>query len=241
MVDRLEHIQRKFLWGSSEECFKHSLVAWEKVCSPLEMGGFGVRKLVHFNQALLGKWLWRFGQEGTRLWQRVIATKYGEGQGGWTTKDCRRAQGCGLWRGINVGWEWFSKHLAFMVGDGSRIRFLHDRWVGDISLKMLYPQLYVCSSDKEACISDLLDHQEDGSSRCWNVRFFRNFHEREFEAAFLFLDLIQARILRGMGVIDPIGALMGMVSLILGPSIIRVHLLLASQGRGFGKSRCLRG
>ena len=73
------------------------------------------------------------------------------------------------------------------------------------------------------------------------MRFFRNFHEREFEAAFLFLDLIQARILRGMGVIDPIGALMGMVSLILGPSIIGVHLLLASQGRGFGKSRCLRG
>ena len=227
--------------GSSEECFKHSLVAWEKVCSPLEMGGLGVRKLGHFNQALLGKWLWRFGQEGTRLWQRVIATKYGKGQGGWTTKDCRRAQGCGLWRGINVGWEWFSKHLAFMVGDGSRIRFWHDRWVGDISLKILYPWLYTCSSDKEACISDLLDHQEDGSSRCWNVRFFRNFHEREFEAAFLFLDLIQARILRGMGVIDPIGALMGMVSLILGPSIIRVHLLLASQGRGFGKSRCLRG
>ena len=32
---------------------------------------------------------------------------------------------------------------------------------------------------------------------------------------------------------------MGMVSLILGPSIIRsgVHLLLASHGRGFGKSR----
>ena len=63
VADRLERIQRKFLWGSLEECFKHSLVAWEKVCSPLEMGGLGVRKLVHFNQALLGKWLWRFGQE----------------------------------------------------------------------------------------------------------------------------------------------------------------------------------
>ena len=27
VADRLECIQRNFLWGSSEECFKHSLVA----------------------------------------------------------------------------------------------------------------------------------------------------------------------------------------------------------------------
>jgi len=67
VADRLELIQRNYLWGSLEECFKHSLVAWEKVCSPLEMGGLGVRKLVHFNQDLLGKRLWSFGQEGTHL------------------------------------------------------------------------------------------------------------------------------------------------------------------------------
>ena len=60
VADRLEYIQRNFLWGSSEECFKYSLLAWEKVCSPLEMGGLGIRKLVTFNQALLGKWLWKF-------------------------------------------------------------------------------------------------------------------------------------------------------------------------------------
>ena len=67
VADKLEHIQRNFLWGSSEECFKHFLVVWGKVCSPLEKGGLGVRKLVHFNQDPLGKWLWRFGQEGTHL------------------------------------------------------------------------------------------------------------------------------------------------------------------------------
>ena len=108
-ADRLEHIQRNFLWGSSDKCFKYPLVAWEKVCSPLEMGVLGIRKLVHFNQALLGKLLWRFGQEGAHLWQRVVATKYGEVQGGWNTKVCRRAHRCGLWCGIHDEWESFSK------------------------------------------------------------------------------------------------------------------------------------
>ena len=55
MAARLESIQRNFLWGSSEGCFKYPLVAWEKVCLPVEMGGLGIRSVVPFNQALLGK------------------------------------------------------------------------------------------------------------------------------------------------------------------------------------------
>ena len=82
-----------------------------------------------------------------------------------------------------------------MVGDGSRILFWLDRW----SLKMPYPQLYVCSNDKEACISDVLCQQDGGNDRYWNLRFYRDFHERELEAAFSFLDFIQSRIPRGIG------------------------------------------
>ena len=52
VMTRLECIQRNFLLGSSVECFKYSLVAWEKVCLPHELGGLGIRKLAPFNQAL---------------------------------------------------------------------------------------------------------------------------------------------------------------------------------------------
>ena len=46
--------------------------------------------------------------------------------------------------------------MTLVVGDGSRILFWHDKWVGDNSLKRLYPQLYVCSNDKEAFIGRFL-------------------------------------------------------------------------------------
>ena len=52
---RLERIQRNFLWGSFEGSFKYPLMAWDKVCSPIEMGGLGIRNVVSFNQALSGK------------------------------------------------------------------------------------------------------------------------------------------------------------------------------------------
>ena len=46
---RMESIHRNFLWGSSEGSFKYPLVAWEKVCLPMELGGLGIRSVVLFN------------------------------------------------------------------------------------------------------------------------------------------------------------------------------------------------
>ena len=45
---------------------------------------------------------------------------------------------------------------SVVVGDGSRILFWHDKWTGDVPLKSLYPQLFVHSANKEACISNVL-------------------------------------------------------------------------------------
>ena len=82
MATKLECIQRNFVGGSSVECFKYPLVAWEKVCLPHVLGGLGIRKLVPFNQALLGKWLWRYDHETSHLWRRVIAIKIQGGKRG---------------------------------------------------------------------------------------------------------------------------------------------------------------
>ena len=38
----------------------------------IELGGLGIKSVTSFNQGLLGKWLWHYGDEVTHLWQRVI-------------------------------------------------------------------------------------------------------------------------------------------------------------------------
>ena len=43
---------------------------------PVWHGGLGIRNLRIFNQALLEKWLWRYGTKRVHLWRRVIKAKY---------------------------------------------------------------------------------------------------------------------------------------------------------------------
>jgi hypothetical protein len=100
MAARIEQLQRNFLWGGLGDGFTHHLVGWNTVCSPIDQGGLGVRKVNVINRALLGKWMWRFGREEDLLWRRVIAAKYRVEWGGWISKKAKRAHGCGLWKGI---------------------------------------------------------------------------------------------------------------------------------------------
>ena len=45
--------------------FKYHLVVRDTVYSPVANGGLGIKKLGTFNQALVGKWSWRFGTDDT--------------------------------------------------------------------------------------------------------------------------------------------------------------------------------
>ena len=75
------------------------------------------------------------------------------------------------------------------MGEGTRIRFWLDRWIGDNTLKNLYSDLYLCSAVKDACISEVLWMPEGGTVRA--------FEDWELAASYSLLQLIQTRIPRG--------------------------------------------
>ena len=67
------------------------------------MGGLGIRRVRLFNEAFLGKWLWKFGIERDALWRQVIEMKYGYVWGGWCTRSIFGPYGIGLWKNISWG------------------------------------------------------------------------------------------------------------------------------------------
>ena len=50
-------------------------------------GGLGLRGFSKMNKALLSKWCWLFANERNSLWTKVICSKFGEGTGGWHSRD----------------------------------------------------------------------------------------------------------------------------------------------------------
>ena len=115
-----------------------------------------MRQTIPFNQALLGKWLWRFATENTAFWRQVIASKYGVGRGDWDTKEVRGRHGVCLWKHIRRGWQHFNRYVSFSIGSGERVSFWHDRWCGAGVMQELFPTLYHIAQDRQAMVSDYL-------------------------------------------------------------------------------------
>ena len=111
--------------------------------------------------------------------------KFGEGEGGWTTREVRESYGMSLWKDIRKGWEEFSIRTRIHIGNGRSTRFWWDIWVGDSKLKDMFPQLFRMATNNSAVVADLWGRQGGGGGG-WEVHFRRPFHDWELEEVNLF-------------------------------------------------------
>lgn len=54
------------------------------------------------------------------------------------------------WKNIQKGWGSFSRHTRLVVGDGNM-----DVWVGDTTLKDVYPTIFRTAWEQEAYVAEL--------------------------------------------------------------------------------------
>jgi hypothetical protein len=194
VAKRIDQVQRNFLWGSFEEKVKFHLVKWDLICSPYINGGLAIKNVRLFNEALLGKWLWRYGLEREALWRKVIREKYGSMEGGWMSKIPRGSHGVGLWKFIRAGWDTFSRFVKFQVGDGSCIWLWEDVWCIDEPLKEAFPSLYRLACVKDATVADsVLFRGEDAH---WEVNFTRTVQDWEIGTISSFLELLYSTTIK---------------------------------------------
>ena len=117
--------------------------------------------------------------------------------GGWYTRSVNGPYGVGLWININREWPSFLRHILYNIGDGSRVKFWQDRWCGETSLAVSYPELFRFCKDKEASVAALMKYTN--GVLVWDINFFRGVHARELEAMSGFLDTIYGSSIKGFG------------------------------------------
>lgn len=128
VAKKLERLMRNFLWGDTVSKRSLHWRSWKKICVPKSEGGLGIRNLKTMNDALLTKWLWRYGEEKSSLWRKIIYEKFGGVEEVWLPKDSKRTCGWGLWRGILNLSALLKNGSKISVGRGSKTNFWNDVW-----------------------------------------------------------------------------------------------------------------
>jgi hypothetical protein len=143
------------LWDDSDGNHKYHLVNWESVCMCKEYGGLGIPDIRDLNICLLGSWIRRYQADDGKLWKQIIDFKYKtDNPNIFYTKEHRASQFFKgfMWaaRAAKMGYRW-------KVGNGKKIKFWEDNWVGSSSLAIQYWDLYVIVNEKTCTIEELWD------------------------------------------------------------------------------------
>ncbi|GAU30444.1 hypothetical protein TSUD_392570 [Trifolium subterraneum] len=126
-----------------------------------------------FNQALLSKWKWRCINELGAIWVDLLKYRYEDSFDNmlsWETIKTGPNDSI-WWRDVaRVGDSaddgWFSKNVSCVLGDGKSIRFWKEKWVGEVPLMELYPNLFAIECFKNAAVADRFP--DNDHNQAWN-------------------------------------------------------------------------
>jgi hypothetical protein len=158
----LDRLNRNFLWGSTVEKKKMHMVGWKKVCRTKNEGGLGLSCAKLRNVAILAKLNWRLLEEKESPWAKTILAKYFP-NGFANSQPLLSRSGSSNWRGLKLGFDVFRSGLRWVVNNGQRVSFWHDRWIGDAPLRT-FVQGPLSLSECSLQVSDVV-----GSGSVWNL------------------------------------------------------------------------
>ncbi|CAN1336021.1 Putative ribonuclease H protein At1g65750, partial [Linum perenne] len=153
VVKELERMQNRFLLEGHEEERKPHLVSWDMVKTPMRKGGLGILVFRAMNEALLGKWMWRFVVERNAWWRRLIVYKTGCGASEWKPICGLQGAGWSIWHDI-VSYSSRFWQYALLDPGGGEVSFWFDSWAGGECLAVRFPRIAAATQSREVSLFD---------------------------------------------------------------------------------------
>ncbi|KAK1281668.1 putative ribonuclease H protein [Acorus calamus] len=113
-------------------------IPWDKVCSPKEEGGLGIRRIKDVNLACQAKLTWR-AMTSDSCWAKFMDFRYLHQKPIWDAKPAR--EGSCIWKSMKGLQHFIYEGTRWIVGNGQKIRFWVDIWLGDQPLSTFFPLL----------------------------------------------------------------------------------------------------
>ncbi|GJS68244.1 putative RNA-directed DNA polymerase [Tanacetum coccineum] len=155
LVD-IEQCMRNFLWSPGASLKGKAKVAWDVVCLPKDEGGLGIRRLDHFNSALMVSHIWKLLSLKESLWVKWIHAYKLCGRNFWDIPL----------RG-NMSWGWrkilqlrpiVREFIWHKVGNGSNTSLWYDRWcaASPLANHVSNRDVFRAGLSLSSCISDIV-------------------------------------------------------------------------------------
>jgi len=143
------------LWDDSVDRHRYHLVNWETVSMCKKFGGLGIPNLRELNMCLLGSWLKRYQEGGEKTWKLLLDFKYNTSDPNILCSSSRGASN--FFKGIM--WAAKAAKLGYMwkIGNGQKVKFWEDNWLGSSSLAIQFWKLYEIVNEKSHTVCELWD------------------------------------------------------------------------------------
>ncbi|GJV19062.1 hypothetical protein Tco_1368082 [Tanacetum coccineum] len=122
----IEQIMRGFLWCQGSMSRGKAKVSWEVVCLPKQEGGLGVRRLDHFNKALMVSHVWKLLSLKESLWVKWIHVYKLRNRSFWEVPY--RGKMSWGWRKLLQLRPLIRDFIWSCIGDGSKTSMWFDKW-----------------------------------------------------------------------------------------------------------------
>ncbi|KAI4969564.1 hypothetical protein ZWY2020_000478 [Hordeum vulgare] len=105
--------------------------------------------------ALLASWGKRFHNNRDSDWKKLLVFKYNVDNPNifWS----RQQGGSPVWKSISWALQAARNFYEWKTGNGRNIRFWHDKWVGDCSLKVRFWGLFEICNQQDCVVSQVWD------------------------------------------------------------------------------------